>query len=109
MLGLGAALDGFTIAQVTDLHVGMTIDRDYVARVVARTNAIGADAIALTGDLVDGTVAALRDDVAPLAALRAPHGRVLRDRQPRVLRGRRAVAHRSWPAWASRRCATSTS
>ena len=72
--GLGAALDGYTIAQITDLHVGMTIDRDYVARVVERTNAIGADAIALTGDLVDGTVAALRDDIAPLAGLRAKDG-----------------------------------
>lgn len=72
--GLGAALDGYTIAQITDLHVGMTIDRDYVARVVARTNAIGADAIALTGDLVDGTVAALREDIAPLGALRARDG-----------------------------------
>ncbi len=74
VVGLGADLDGFTIAQVTDLHVGLTIDRAYVADVVARTNAIGADAIVLTGDLVDGTVAALADDVAPLAALRAPHG-----------------------------------
>ena len=35
------------IAQLTDLHVGMTIDRDYVARVVAQVNAIGADVIAV--------------------------------------------------------------
>lgn len=72
--GLGAELDGYTIAQVTDLHVGMTIDRDYVARIVALTNRLGCDAIALTGDLVDGPVANLRDDVAPLADLRARDG-----------------------------------
>ena len=72
--GLGAELDGYTIAQVTDLHVGMTIDRDYVARIVALTNRLGCDAIALTGDLVDGPVANLRDDVAPLAELRARDG-----------------------------------
>lgn len=72
--GLDPAFDGYSIAQVTDLHVGLTIDRTYVAEVVARTNAIGADVIALTGDLVDGTVAALADEVAPLAALSARDG-----------------------------------
>ncbi|MEZ4401650.1 MAG: metallophosphoesterase [Kofleriaceae bacterium] len=72
--GLGADLDGFTIAQITDLHVGMTIDRAYVEAVVARANGIGADLIALTGDLVDGKVADLVGDVAPLARLRAPEG-----------------------------------
>jgi|JI10StandDraft_1071094.scaffolds.fasta_scaffold04482_13 predicted MPP superfamily phosphohydrolase len=72
--GLDPRFDGFTIAQLTDLHVGMTIDRDYVARVVAQVNAIGADVIAVTGDMVDGTVAALAHDVAPLGELRAPAG-----------------------------------
>lgn len=72
--GLDPRFDGFVIAQLTDLHVGMTIDRDYVARVVAQVNAIGADVIAVTGDMVDGTVAALAHDVAPLAELRAPDG-----------------------------------
>ncbi len=67
-------LDGFTIVQLSDLHTGMTIDRAFVQRVVDRANALQPDLIALTGDLVDGTVDTLRDDVAPLAALRAPHG-----------------------------------
>ena len=67
-------LDGFTIVQLSDLHVGMTIGREFVERVVARANALKPDLIALTGDLVDGTVPDLRDEVAPLADLRAPHG-----------------------------------
>jgi len=71
---LPRALDGFTIAQLTDLHVGATIGRELVARLVERTNALAPDLIALTGDLVDGTVAELRDDLAPLRDLRAPHG-----------------------------------
>ena len=71
---LPRALDGFTIVQLSDLHVGMTIDRAFVERVVARTNALEPDLIALTGDLIDGPVDALRDDVAPLADLRAKHG-----------------------------------
>jgi predicted MPP superfamily phosphohydrolase len=71
---LPRALDGFTIVQLSDLHTGMTIDRSFVQRVVDRANALSPDLIALTGDLVDGKVEDLRDDVAPLAALRARHG-----------------------------------
>jgi predicted MPP superfamily phosphohydrolase len=71
---LPRALDGFTIVQLSDLHVGMTIDRTFVQRVVDHANRLSPDLIALTGDLVDGKVADLRDDVAPLAQLRARHG-----------------------------------
>jgi predicted MPP superfamily phosphohydrolase len=71
---LPRALDGFTIVQLSDLHTGMTIDRAFVQRVVDRANALSPDLIALTGDLVDGKVDDLRDDVAPLAELRARHG-----------------------------------
>jgi predicted MPP superfamily phosphohydrolase len=71
---LPRALDGFTIVQISDLHVGMTIDRPFVQRVVDHANGLSPDVIALTGDLVDGKVADLRDDVAPLAQLRARHG-----------------------------------
>ena len=71
---LPRALDGFTIVQLSDLHVGLTIDRPFVQRVVDHANRLTPDLIALTGDLIDGKVANLRDDVAPLAQLRAPHG-----------------------------------
>jgi hypothetical protein len=67
-------LDGFTIVQLSDLHCGMTIGREFVARVVERANALAPDLIALTGDLIDGKVPDLRDDIAPIAELRAPHG-----------------------------------
>lgn len=68
------ALVGFTLAQLTDVHVGATIKRGFIERVVERTNAIGADVIAITGDLIDGSVEDLLHDVAPLADLRARHG-----------------------------------
>ena len=72
--GLPPALHGFTIVQVTDVHVGPTVKRAYVQRIVDAVNRLQPDAVALTGDLVDGRVADLRDDVAPLAGLRARHG-----------------------------------
>lgn len=71
---LPAALEGFRIAQLSDVHVGPTIGRAYVERLVARVNALAPDLIAITGDLVDGSVASLADGVAPLADLRARHG-----------------------------------
>jgi predicted MPP superfamily phosphohydrolase len=71
---LPPALDGFTIVQLSDLHVGMTIDREFVQRVVDRTNALSPDLVALTGDLVDGKVEDLRDDFSPIGGLRAKHG-----------------------------------
>lgn len=67
-------LDGYRIAQLSDVHVGPTIQRRFIASLVERTNAIGADAIAITGDLIDGTVDDLRDHVQPLASLSAPDG-----------------------------------
>ncbi len=67
--GLPAALHGFTIAQITDLHVGPTIRRGFVQRVVDAVNALEPDVVAVTGDLVDGTVAELAGEVAPLRAL----------------------------------------
>ena len=71
---LPKALDGFSIVQLSDLHVGMTIDRDFVQRVVDQANALKPDLVVLTGDLVDGRVEDLRDEAAPLVNLRSKHG-----------------------------------
>jgi uncharacterized protein len=67
-------LDGLTIVQLTDVHVGPTIGRPFIEDIVARTNATNPDVIAITGDLVDGSVEDLREHVAPLAGLRARYG-----------------------------------
>ena len=72
--GLPAALNGFSIAQISDLHVGPTIKRDYLDRVVDAVNSLGADMIAVTGDLVDGTVKELSRHTAPLSRLTSRHG-----------------------------------
>jgi uncharacterized protein len=71
---VGATLDGLTLVQLTDLHVGPTIGRADMAALVETTNALSPDIVAITGDLVDGTVAQLRDSVAPLGDLRARYG-----------------------------------
>ena len=72
--GLPATLHGFTVAQISDIHVGPTIRHAYLRRIVARVNLLGADMVAITGDLVDGRVADLRQHVAPLSGLVSRHG-----------------------------------
>jgi predicted MPP superfamily phosphohydrolase len=74
VVGLPPALDGYTIAQISDIHVGPTIKRKYLSAIVDKVNSLNADAIAITGDLVDGTVARLAQHTAPLARLSAPDG-----------------------------------
>ena len=49
-------LHGFTIAQISDIHVGPTIKRGYLDAIVQAVNRLGADMVAVTGDLVDGSV-----------------------------------------------------
>jgi len=72
--GLPAAWHGFTVAQISDIHVGPTIKQAYLRRIVARVNSLQADVVAITGDLVDGKVSDLAEHVAPLVDLRSRHG-----------------------------------
>ncbi|EPM92020.1 hypothetical protein A259_37701, partial [Pseudomonas syringae pv. actinidiae ICMP 19070] len=60
--------------QLTDLHISRLFQKEWVEGVVSRTNALNADAVLISGDLIDGTVEARKDDVAPLGKLAAPLG-----------------------------------
>jgi len=68
------ALDGFRIAQISDIHIGPLLDRRFARHLTERVNALGADLVCVTGDLVDGSARLLADEVAPFRELRAPHG-----------------------------------
>jgi uncharacterized protein len=72
--GLAPTMEGTVIVQLTDVHVGPTIGRDFIASMVREVNALSPDVIAITGDLVDGSVSSLGHHVAPLGELRAKHG-----------------------------------
>ena len=71
---LPRALSGFRIAQLSDVHIGPTLGAEWLAGVVARVNSLDADLVVITGDLVDGSVADLREQVASLAGLKSRHG-----------------------------------
>jgi len=66
---LAPDLDGFRIVQISDLHAGPTMRLAYVQRVVDMTKELAPDLIALTGDMVDGSVSRLASRVAPLKEL----------------------------------------
>jgi predicted MPP superfamily phosphohydrolase len=72
--GLPPAFHGYSIVQISDIHVGPTIKRGYLNAIVTKVNALRPDAIAITGDLVDGSVKRLGLHTAPLARLSARDG-----------------------------------
>jgi len=71
---ISKSLSGYTIVQMTDIHVGPTIGKEFIEQLVATTNALEPDLIAITGDLVDGSVKELGAFVEPLSKLRAKDG-----------------------------------
>ncbi len=66
-------LPPLTIAVAADLHVGPYKGKAFVARAVARLNALGADLIVLPGDFLFDSTSDTRD-LEPLQQLHAPLG-----------------------------------
>ncbi len=66
--------DGYRVLQLTDLHISRLFPRSWTQSVVERSMALDVDLIVVTGDFIDGSVAARRDDVEPLRGLRARDG-----------------------------------
>jgi uncharacterized protein len=69
-----AELSGYSVVQISDVHVGETVGKGFVESLVRRANAQNPDMIVITGDLVDGSVNDLAPLVAPLASLHARDG-----------------------------------
>jgi predicted MPP superfamily phosphohydrolase len=71
---LPEGLAGFTIAQLSDIHIGPTIKRSYVEAIVRRVNSLNAEVVVLTGDIIDGSVERVRPHAQPLSDLRSTYG-----------------------------------
>ncbi len=74
LAGLPDAGEGYTIVQLTDVHIGPLLGDRYAADVVAKVNALSPDLIVITGDLVDGHLRELREHIEPLRGLVARDG-----------------------------------
>lgn len=71
---LPEGLNGFRLVQVSDLHIGPTLKRDFASMVVDKVNSLNPDIIAVTGDLIDGLVPVLENDVEPFKDFHSKFG-----------------------------------
>uniref|UniRef100_A0A7E4ZQL3 Metallophos domain-containing protein n=1 Tax=Panagrellus redivivus TaxID=6233 RepID=A0A7E4ZQL3_PANRE len=70
-------LDGFSIALITDVHIGPTVGTSRINEIVEVINEAQTDVVTISGDLVDGFVDFLRPRAMPLAKLRSRFGTYL--------------------------------
>ncbi len=68
------SLSGFTITQISDLHIGASIGKDFIEEVVRDSNKLDSDIVVITGDIADGTPVELANDLEPLKNLKSRHG-----------------------------------
>lgn len=62
------------IAQISDLHIGGLIGRDFVRDIVEKVNQERVDLVAITGDLIDTRIEKNRDAVEELLGLQSRYG-----------------------------------
>lgn len=65
-------LERFNLVQLTDVHVGRTIKRDFIEKLVQKTNTLKPDMVVITGDLIDLPISQIEYDLYPLKNLNAP-------------------------------------
>ncbi len=66
--------DNFKIIQLSDVHIGNIIKRDFLEKIVNRVNAQAPDLIVITGDLVDYEIDKIKLDLEPLKNLKSKYG-----------------------------------
>lgn len=71
---LPAGLDGLTIAHLSDVHAGVHMSEEKMRAIAEQTNALGADLIVQTGDMIDISQSFIPDYVRAFRDLRAPLG-----------------------------------
>lgn len=72
--GLDPALDGLSIAQLSDIHLSGYMPRTQVRRAVDMTNELGAQLAVVTGDFITSASDPLADCIEELSRLHAPLG-----------------------------------
>ena len=72
--GLHPRLNGTTLVQLSDIHLGPFSGHSALKDLVGRVNGLKPDLVLITGDLVDSTVSSLREAVTPLKDLTPKHG-----------------------------------
>ncbi len=89
---LPRALDGMTIAHVSDTHVGKFTRGEILDRIADATNDLAADLVLLTGDLIDHSVADLPEAVRMVHRIDRRSGLFLIEGNHDLFDGRAAFA-----------------
>ena len=71
---LPAELENFRIIQITDLHFGLTLGKEYCEDIVDKINHSNADIIAITGDIADGFPHQLKSLMESFSQLKSKYG-----------------------------------
>lgn len=72
--GIKGAPAGFTIVQISDLHLWRLGSVEWLEGVAASASAQNPDIIVITGDVMDDTAEALKEYLPPLRKLKAKYG-----------------------------------
>lgn len=64
----------YKIAQLSDIHIGGLIDKEFIRDMVLRVNALHVDLVVITGDLIDIKMDRGRDILAELKNLESTYG-----------------------------------
>jgi uncharacterized protein len=74
---LPRALDGITIAHITDIHVGRYTRGQVLRDMVNTTNALQPDLVVMTGDLIDHSLDDLPEGISLMKAMPGRYGQYL--------------------------------
>jgi len=72
---LPATVRTLTVAQISDVHLGLMVREERLAKMLARVREANPDIIVSTGDLVDGQINDLSALIKPLAELSPRYGK----------------------------------
>lgn len=64
----------FSIVQISDLHIGGLIDREFVIDAVSKINALKPDIVCITGDLIDTAIESIANILMEITKIEAKHG-----------------------------------
>lgn len=74
MKNLPKELDGFSIVQISDLHLGVVVDKSRAEKIVDQINLLDPDLVVITGDLVDEEPGRLDAIFPEFARLKTKYG-----------------------------------
>ncbi len=69
-----AGIKGLKVVQLSDIHIGPSLKSAFSQLLVDRVNALKPDVIVITGDMVDGRVSEIGEDLKPFKDFQSTHG-----------------------------------